>query len=115
MRIIEDIRKMCTPAIVYLTISVVGIIVLLLQNLGNRNKYCVGNYSCDVPNTVLMFVLKVLGVAVWTYILNAICRAGYVSVSWFLVLLPFILFFVGIGLMIVLQSRMKSQVRRGRN
>ena len=40
---------------------------------------------------ILMFVIKVL---VWSFILNFICKSGYVNVSWFLVLLPFIFIFI---------------------
>ena len=37
----------------------------------------------------------------WTFILNAICKAGYKEVSWFMVLLPIILLFIIIGIVIL--------------
>ena len=37
----------------------------------------------------------------WTFILNAICKAGYKSISWFLVLLPFLLLAVALGLLLL--------------
>ena len=30
----------------------------------------------------------------WTFILNCLCKAGYKEISWILLLLPFILFFI---------------------
>jgi len=33
--------------------------------------------------------------------LNAVCKAGYKSFSWFLVLFPFLLMFVALGLMLL--------------
>jgi hypothetical protein len=94
MTLTNKIAKLCTPAYIYLVISVVGIIVLSFQNYGNTKKYCVGKYSCIVPSTVLVFVFKIAFVAFWTFILDVLCKAGYKNISWILVLLPFILFIV---------------------
>lgn len=98
------IKKLCTPAYVYLVVSVVAIIVMMFQNSGNVDVYCLGNYECPVPSTALVFLVKFLYVAFWTFILDSICKAGYKQFSWFMVLFPFILFFVLLGLMIVTQG-----------
>jgi hypothetical protein len=100
----NDFRNLCTPAFVYLFLSVIAFLVSAIQNFGNTNKYCVGQYQCYVPNTFVMFVFKALYILFWTFILNSLCKAGYREVSWFLVLLPFILFFIIIGLVIVSYS-----------
>ena len=100
---IKYIKKLCTPAYVYLVISVVAILLMMLQNQGNIDTYCLGNYECPVPNTALIFFMKFLYVAFWTFILDSVCKAGYKQFSWFLVLFPFVLFFVLLGLMIVAQ------------
>ena len=98
------IKKLCTPAYVYLVISVISIVVLMFQNCGNVDVYALGYYECSVPNTALIFLIKFLYVAFWTFILDSICKAGHQKFSWFLVLFPFILFFVLLGLMIVAQG-----------
>jgi hypothetical protein len=98
------IKKLCSPAYVYLVVSVIAIIVLMFQNGGNDNTYCVGSFECPVPSTTLVFIFKFLYVAFWTFVLDSICKAGYKQFSWFLVLLPFILFFVLLGLMMVNQG-----------
>ena len=98
------IKKLCTPAYVYLVISVISIVILMFQNGGNVDVYCVGNFECPVPNTALVFFFKFLYVAFWTFILDSVCKAGHKQVSWFLVLLPFILFFVLLGLMMMSQG-----------
>jgi len=46
---------------------------------------------------MMVFIAKILYIGFWTFVLNYICKAGYKSVSWFLVLLPFLGFFIGIG------------------
>ena len=88
---VKDFKHLCTPAFFYLAISVVVFVVIAVQNFGNTSKYCLGNYECYVPNTFMMFVFKALYILFWTFILNSLCKAGYKEVSWFLVLLPFIL------------------------
>jgi hypothetical protein len=37
----------------------------------------------------------------WTYILNLICKDGHVGLSWLLVLLPWILLFVMMGILML--------------
>tara|TARA_B110000305_G_C19002543_1_gene431147 strand:- start:197 stop:514 length:318 start_codon:yes stop_codon:yes gene_type:complete len=98
------LKKLCTPAYVYLVISVVSILVLMFQNGGNTNTYCVGSFECPVANTSLIFLGEIIYVIFWTFILNLICKSGYKNISWFLVILPFVLFFVLLGLMILKQG-----------
>lgn len=96
------IKTLCTPAYLYLAISIFALVFLMFQNAGNTNKYCVGAFECYVSSTALVFLGKIAYIAFWTFILNALCRAGYKQLSWFLVLLPFVLFFIMISLVMVL-------------
>jgi hypothetical protein len=97
------IKKLCTPAYVYLVISVIAIVLMMFQNCGNVDMYCLGNYECEVPSTALIFLSEFIYVAFWTFILDSVCKAGHKQFSWFLVLFPFILFFVLLGLLMVSQ------------
>ena len=96
-------RNLCSPAYVYLIISVFALIVMLAQNLGsgNVNTYCLGDYSCSTSSLSLLFVAKLIYVLFWTWVLNLICRAGVPALSWFLVLFPFILMFILIAIMMM--------------
>ena len=98
---IPKISKLCTPAYLYFVISMIGLVIIAFQNLGNTTTYTIGSFSTIVPNTILIFTLKLLYIAFWTWVLNYLCRSGYSSVSWFLFLVPFILFFVLIGSMLI--------------
>jgi hypothetical protein len=91
---IVGLKNLCAPAYVYLVISCITMIVMIIQNFGNNNIYCVGSYTCDVSSTAIIFVIKTLYILFWTWVLNLICKSGSPSIAWFLVLLPFILFFV---------------------
>ena len=90
-------RNWCNPAYFYFIVSMVAILIMVIQNYGNTDVYCLGDYSCNVTSTFLIFIIKVVYVLFWTWILNLICKSGFESISWFLVLLPFIIMFITIG------------------
>ena len=97
----KSLKELCTPAVIYFVISIVSLVVVLLQNLTNTNSYNIGSFSCRVPNTAMVFIVKLVYVLFWTYVLNLICKDGHTGLSWLLVLLPWILLFVIIGLLML--------------
>ena len=97
----KTLKELCTPAMIYFVISITSLIMVLFQNLGNSNSYNIGSFSCRVPNTGLVFVAELIYVLFWTYVLNLICKDGHTSLSWLLVLLPWILLFVIIGILML--------------
>lgn len=97
----KSLKSLCTPAALYFIISMFGLLIVIFQNLGNTNSYHVGNFSCRVPSTMLVFIVKFIYIAFWTYVLNLICKDGHVGLSWLLVLLPWLLLFVMIGLLML--------------
>jgi hypothetical protein len=97
---VSGLRNLCTPSYVYLVISAIALVVMMYQNMGNVDKYCLGSYSCNVSSTALIFVIKAVYILFWTWVLNMICRAGHSGIAWFVLLLPVILLFVVLGSMI---------------
>ena len=97
----KRLKDLCSPALLYFIISMIAMVVVLFQNLGNNNSYHVGSFSCRVPNTAAVFIVKLIYVLFWTYVLNLICKDGHVGLSWLLVLLPWLLLFVMIGLLMI--------------
>ncbi len=97
----KSLKELCTPASIYFCISMLALVIVLFQNLGNNNSYHVGSFSCRVPSTAIVFIVEVIYVLFWTYILNLICKDGHTTISWLLVLLPWILLFVMIGLLMI--------------
>jgi len=97
----KSLKELCTPALVYFVISFISVALILLQNLGNADSYTVGSFSCRVPNTAVVFIVKFIYIFFWTWVLNLICKDGYTNISWLLVLLPWILLFVIIGLVMI--------------
>jgi hypothetical protein len=110
-RILGDFRHLCKPAMVYLAISAVALIAIAYQNMGLSNMYCMGDYSCYVPSTSVVILMEAIYILFWTWILHLMCRTGYSSISWLMVVFPLVMFFVLIGLMMVASS---SLVKSGK-
>lgn len=102
MRPIKIFNSICTPAQLYLAISLVAIISMLLQNCQDNTVYRIGDMVVKTPcHNLAFFAVKVLYVFLWTWILNLLCKNGFSGLSWLLVLLPLIGMFVLIGLLFV--------------
>jgi uncharacterized membrane protein len=70
----KDFSKLCTPAKIYFAIAVIGTVVALFNGL-----------------SVMLAIVKLVLAFIWTFILGWLCDKGYKSLSWFLVLLPYII------------------------
>ena len=97
----RSLKELCSPAALYFIVSILALLMILFQNLGNSNSYHMGNFSCRVPSTTLIFIIKLIYILFWTWILNLICKDGHTGISWLLVLFPFILFFILIGMIMI--------------
>jgi hypothetical protein len=97
----KSFKELCSPAALYFIISIISLVIVLFQNLGNSNSYTVGSFSCRVPNTMMVFIIKLIYILFWTWVLNLICKDGHTGISWLLVLLPWILLFVLIGMLMI--------------
>jgi hypothetical protein len=109
MKIMKDMKKMCTPAIVYLLLSVFSLLVLVFSNLGNRNTLCVGEFDCPVDNVFIIFIVKILYIAFTTIVLDSLCKNGWGAISWFLVFLPIFFFFIALGVFMIFKNNDMNQ------
>ena len=107
------LSQLCTPSYVYFIISVLVIAISAVQNMGNKHKYSLGNFSCRVPSCLAVFVMKVVYILFWTWILNLMCKDGHSGIAWFLVLLPFVLLFVVVGSLMVYQKKYDKKNKEG--
>ena len=97
----KKLKDLCAPSMVYFVISMIALALLFIQNISNTTSYNVGSFSCRVPNTMVVFIAKFIYILFWTWILNLICKDGHTGISWLLVLFPFLLLFVMIGLLML--------------
>jgi len=110
----KSLNQLCTPSYIYFIISIIGLAAAAFQNLGNNQLYALGNFSCRVPSTIAIFVLKLVYVLFWTWILNLMCKDGEESIAWLLVMLPFILLFVIIGVIMLYQNDDNDKKKHGK-
>ena len=99
--LMKKVNALCRPAYLYLAVSVLVILILIIQNIinGDKKELCVGTFSCNVTNVVIILTLKILYVLFWTVVLDALCKYGFKSLSWVLVVLPYVVFAVAFVLL----------------
>ena len=88
------LKQLCSPSYVYFIISFIGLILSAIQNMGNNRIYSLGTFSCPVSSCLFVFAFKIVVILFWTWVLNLMCKDGHSEVAWFLVLLPFVIFFM---------------------
>jgi hypothetical protein len=69
----KNFSKLCTPAKIYFAIAVIAIIIALFSGV-----------------SLMLAFSKLFFAFIWAFVLGWLCDKGYSSISWFLVLLPYI-------------------------
>lgn len=96
-----DIKKLCTPSMLYFVISLMALIGLGIQNVqSDDNTLCVGAYQCSIGSKISVFILNGIYILFWTFLLDMMCKNGYSDLSWLIVLIPILLFFLFLGLIL---------------
>ena len=108
------LNQLCTPAYIYFILSVFCIVFAAFQNMGNRNKYTLGMFSCNVPSCLAIFIVKIVYVLFWTWVLNLICNNGHTGIAWFLLFLPFIMLFLLLGTAMIYQKNKNTNMKKPR-
>ena len=85
-------KKLCQPAKLYFSIELITSLYGLFKGV-----------------TLLAILVKLLFAFIWTYGLNILCKNGYKTFAWFIVLLPLILMFF-ITLRIIRLSRFQKNM-----
>ena len=86
---IVGLRNLCTPAVIYLAISMLLLVVMYIQNRNNVDVYCLGAYECDVTNVTAIFLVKFVYILFWTWILNLICGNLFLDMTEFVLVVDF--------------------------
>ncbi len=89
--------KMCTPAQIYLIVSVIFLILsyfgmseISQQLTMNQNGHPILrslNFT-DQKDSRTSYIVQIVVIVLWTWLLSYLCSKGYSNHSWFLVLLP---------------------------
>jgi hypothetical protein len=83
----KEFSKLCTPARLYFVIAIISTVVALFSKV-----------------SLLAVFIKLLFGFIWTYILGWLCKKGYESLSWFLVLCFLIAWFLDSCLLVFISD-----------
>ena len=102
--------NLCAPAQIYLIVSVVMLVLsyfgfsAISQQLSMHESSSPLLQSLNFTyqkDTRTSYVVQGVFIILWTWVLSYLCRKGYTSLSWFLVLLPWILMFLALFVYII--------------
>ena len=93
----KDFEKLCTPAKLYFALAILSILIGLFSGFH------------------FMAILgKLIFAVIYTFILGWLCSKGFKSLSWFLVLLPYVLILLGFfGLLTLSKVHYKMMTQSG--
>jgi len=101
---LNQIKKLCTPAMVYFLISISTLLMMIFSNRNSVSTLCMGEYQCPVESLFFIYIVKLAYLFIVTIILDSLCKNGYKSISWFILLLPLIFYFALLGLFMIKQN-----------
>lgn len=70
----KEFSQLCLPAKIYFAIAVIASIVMLFNGI-----------------SFMVIFVKLIFAFMWTFVLGWLCKKGLTAISWFLVLLPYII------------------------
>ena len=95
--------KLCPPAQIYLIVSVIMLVLSYFGLSAISQQLDMHQSSSPLLQSLnftyqkdsrTSYVVQGVLIILWTWLLSYFCRNGYTSLSWFLVLLPWLLMFM---------------------
>jgi Ca2+/Na+ antiporter len=90
----KEFRKLCTPAKIYFAITVIMSTIALFSGV-----------------KIMVVLFRLMFGFLWTFLLGWLCSKGFTSISWFLVLLPYIIFFAAMFKLFHLTQEQKQMLK----
>jgi len=69
--------NLCMPSQIYLAISALALVFAAFNSF-----------------SIIVILVKIIFIGLWTFILNWICQKGYETISWILVIFPYVILFI---------------------
>lgn len=95
--------KICTPAQIYLIVSFILMVLSyfgmnaisqqITLNQANNSFLQSLNFTYQ-KDTRTSYLVQAVFIVLWTWVLSYLCKKGFSNLSWFLVLLPWVLMFL---------------------
>jgi hypothetical protein len=90
----EYLKNLCTPAKIYLAIAFIASIIMLFRGI-----------------SLISVLMNLFFAGIWTIILGWLCKKGFSLLSWFLVLLPYILMILVLSEVLNLTSQQRQMLK----
>ena len=103
-------NNLCTPAQIYLIIS---FILMILSYFGlnaisqqftlnqSNNSFLQSLNFTYQKDARTSYVIQAVFIVLWTWVLSYLCNKGFSNLSWFLILLPWVLMFLAFFVYII--------------
>jgi hypothetical protein len=102
--------KICTPAQIYLIVSFILMVLSyfgmnaisqqITLNQANNSFLQSLNFTYQ-KDTRTSYLVQAAFIVLWTWVLSFLCKKGFSNLSWFLVLLPWVLMFLAFFVYII--------------
>ena len=102
--------KLCTPAQIYLIVSFILMVLSyfglnaisqqITLNQSNSSFLQSLNFTYQ-KDTRTSYVVQAVFIVLWTWVLSYLCNKGFSNLSWFLILLPWVLMFLAFFVYII--------------
>ena len=102
--------KLCIPAQIYLIVSFILMVLSyfglnaisqqLTLNQSNSSFLQSLNFTYQ-KDTRTSYVVQAVFIVLWTWVLSYLCNKGFSNLSWFLILLPWVLMFLAFFVYII--------------
>jgi hypothetical protein len=102
--------KICTPAQIYLIVSFILMVLSyfgmnaisqqITLNQANNSFLQSLNFTYQ-KDTRTSYLVQAVFIVLWTWVLSFLCKKGFSNLSWFLVLLPWVLMFLAFFVYII--------------
>ncbi len=100
----KTFKSLCTPAQLYVGLSVLSLIALVVQNCLDPYNFCIGSFRTrsTIESKIVYLVLKVAYILFWSWVINKACKKGWNKLAWLILLFPFVAGFVLSGVLFLL-------------
>ncbi len=102
--------KLCTPAQIYLIVSFILMVLSyfgmnaisqqITLNQANNSFLQSLNFTYQ-KDTKTSYVVQAVFIVLWTWVLSYLCNKGFSNLSWFLILMPWLLMFLAFFVYII--------------
>jgi hypothetical protein len=96
MTILETFYNLCLPSKLYMILGIILLIVSYYHDLktNDEEKICLGNLKCAIKNKPAYYAFNLTFILFWAWLLNLLCRYGWVKTAWFIFIFPYIIIFL---------------------